>query len=181
MSKSGFTRRMVLAGAAGLLALSRASAARANALDNFSLTEGKPPVPNIQFTNAKGDLLNLTDYRGKVILLNAWATWCGPCINEMPGLDKTQGLLGGDDFQVVPVSMDRNGPLTVDLFFREHNLKNLPILLEHKSQIAINLKPQGLPFTLLIDREGNEIGRALGEVFWNAPEGIELLKKYLSV
>lgn len=174
-----FTRRTLLAGAAGLLALSRVSAARADALDNFSLTDGKPPVPDIQFTTYAGELQKLSDYRGKILLLNAWATWCGPCINEMPDLNKVQEKLGGRDFQVLPVSMDRNGPATVDLFYREHNLKHLPILMDYRSQIATKLRPAGLPFTLLIDHDGTELGRALGEVFWSRAEGIELLKKFI--
>lgn len=179
MIGKSFTRRRLLAGAAGLTAFSRVSAARADALLNFSLTAGKPPVPDIEFRNREDNLKKLSDYRGKIVLFNAWATWCGPCINEMPALDAVQKKLGGDDFQVVPVSMDRGGPLTVDLFYREYNLKNLPILVEHEAQIARRLKPRGLPFTLLIDREGNELGRALGEVFWDEPEGIEMLKRYI--
>jgi len=173
------TRRTVLAGAAGLWAMAQAPAARADALENFSLSAEKPPVPDINFTNRVGDMQKLSDYRGKVVLFNAWATWCGPCINEMPSLDKVQKELGGDDFQVVPVSMDRTGVLTVDLFYRENNLKNLPILVEHQSSIARVLRPRGLPFTLLIDREGNELGRALGEVFWDQPEGIAMLKRFI--
>lgn len=174
-----FSRRAILAGAAGLAALARTSAARADALDNFSLTPGNPPVPDIQFRDPDGTIRNLSDYRGRVVLFNAWATWCGPCINEMPALDETQAQLGGSDFQVLPVSMDRGGAMTVDLFYRAHNLKNLPILVDHQAQIARLLKPRGLPFTLLIDREGNEIGRALGEVFWSAPEGLRFLKRYI--
>lgn len=162
------------------MALAQTRAAKASALDNFSLTEGKPPVPDIQFRNPDGDVLNLSDYRGKVLLFNAWATWCGPCINEMPGLNIAQKQLGSDDFQVLPVSMDRAGVQTIDLFYREHALRNLPILLEHRASIGVKMRPRGLPFTILIDRDGREIGRALGEVFWNAPEGMALLKKYIS-
>lgn len=179
MIGGNFTRRRMLAGAAGLVALSRASAARADALDNFNLTGDKPPVPDIEFTNQGDDILKLSDYRGKVLLLNAWATWCGPCIKEMPSLDTVQKRLGGDEFQVLPISMDREGWVKIDLFYRENNLRNLPILLEYKAQIARVLKPRGLPFTLLIDRDGTELGRALGEVFWDAPEGISLLKTFI--
>lgn len=179
MSFRQFTRRSILAGATGLWAMAQAPAARADALDNFSLSEGNPPVPDIAFTNRLGGMQKLSDYRGKVVLFNAWATWCGPCINEMPSLDKAQKELGGDDFQVVPVSMDRTGVLTVELFYRENNLRNLPILVEHQSSIARELRPRGLPFTLLIDRDGNELGRALGEVFWDQPEGLALLRRFI--
>ena len=174
-----FTRRGMLAGAAGLLALTHAQAAKADALANFSLTAHKPPVPNIHFTNPQGELKSLADYRGKTVLFNAWATWCGPCIKEMPALDAAAKELGSEAFAVLPVSMDRDGALKVDLFYREYNLKNLPILIEHEAEISRLLKPRGLPFTLLIDRDGNEIGRALGEVFWNATESIGLLKQYI--
>lgn len=180
MMNENITRRKMLAGTAGLLALAQTHRAKASALDNFSLTAEKPPVPDIQFRNATGDVLNLSDYRGKVLLLNAWATWCGPCIHEMPGLDTAQAQLAGDDFQVLPISMDRGGVQTVDLFYRAQALRHLPILLEHRASIAVHMKPRGLPFTLLIDREGNEIGRALGEVYWNAPESLALLRQYIS-
>ncbi len=179
MFGKSFTRRTMLAGAAGLAAFSRASAAKADALVNFSLTDGKPPVPDIEFRDGEDKLLKFSDYRGKIVLFNAWATWCGPCINEMPSLDAVQKRLGGSNFQVLPISMDRTGQLTVDMFYRENNLKNLPILIEHQASIARYIKPRGLPFTLLMDREGNELGRALGEVFWDQPEGIELLKRFI--
>lgn len=181
MTVKAISRRMMLAGAAGLWALAHAPAAKAGALDNFSLSPEKPPVPDVNFKDEDGRIHALSDYRGRIVLLNAWATWCGPCVSEMPGLNGVQRKLGGESFQVLPISMDRGGPLTVDLFMREHALRHLPILLDYRGQISTKLRPLGLPFTVLIDRDGYEIGRGLGEVQWDTEEGLSLLKAYIEV
>lgn len=127
------------------------------------------PVPELRFVDGAGSPRALSDFRGKAVLLNLWATWCVPCRKEMPDLDRLQGRLGGPDFEVVPLSVDRKGLPAIQAFYAEVGLKVLPIYLDDSGNAIRAVGALGLPTTLLIDAEGREIGRAAGAREWDSP------------
>jgi thiol-disulfide isomerase/thioredoxin len=146
----------------------------------FSMRTTAQPLPEIQFENRQGEAMSLADFRGKVVLLNIWATWCAPCRREMPTLDRLQATLGGPDFQVVALSIDRQGVPAVQEFYEEIGLETLPIYVDRSGSAQRALSVLGVPTTLLLDREGNEIGRHLGPAEWDAPEIVTFLRDYLT-
>lgn len=139
---------------------------------NFIIQEPRQPVPEVQFKDAEGRSHTLAEFHGKVVLVNVWATWCIPCRKEMPTLDRLQGALGGPDFEVAAVSIDRGGPEVVRKFYAEIGVQHLAVRIDVLTQILRALGASGLPMTLLIDREGLEIGRLVGPSQWDAPETI---------
>jgi thiol-disulfide isomerase/thioredoxin len=169
------TRR--LAFVIGVLALVSAVPARAqDAPQNLVLNEAPRPVPDVHFQDASGKSLGLSDFRGKVVVLNLWATWCIPCRKEMPTLDRLQEQLGGPKFEVVPLSIDRAGRKAVDPFFREVGVAHLAKYLDTGGEAAGRLGVLGLPTTLLIDPEGRELGRLVGPAKWDSAEMIAFLR-----
>lgn len=155
-----------------------AQAVPANPLD-LSVLDQPRPVPEIRFADEGGRDLTLADFRGKVVLLNIWATWCIPCRKEMPALDRLQGRLGGKEFQVVALSIDRGGVAPVKPFYQELGLKNLAIYVDPSGNGSRALAVPGVPTTLLIDREGREIARKMGAAEWDGPEMAGLIERVI--
>jgi thiol-disulfide isomerase/thioredoxin len=153
--------------------------AGAQAPTGFVIHESPRPVPEIQFENGQGEAMSLADFRGKVVLLNLWATWCAPCRREMPTLDRLQATLGGPDFQVVALSIDRQGLPVVKAFYQELGLEALSIYVDSSGKAQRALNALGLPTTLLLDRKGNEVGRLLGPAEWDTAEMVEFLRGHL--
>ena len=152
----------------------------ADAPQKFALHAAPKPVPEIQFQDSEGKALTLQDFRGKVVLLNIWATWCLPCRREMPTLDRLQAKLGGPDFEVLPLSIDRDGFEAITKFYSDVGVKHLAIYLDGSAQAASTLGAVGLPTTLLIDRDGRELGRLVGPAEWDSPDMIAFIRSYLS-
>jgi thiol-disulfide isomerase/thioredoxin len=134
-------------------------------------------LPEIGFTDGKGHALKLTDFRGKAVLLNIWATWCAPCREEMPALDRLQAKLGGENFVVLPLSIDRGGVAAVEHFYRELGIEKLGIYVDASGQTSRTLGLQGVPTTLLIDREGREVARKMGPAEWDGAQMVALVEK----
>lgn len=134
------------------------------------------PAEDVRFVDGEGTPRSLADFRGKVVLLNLWATWCVPCRLEMPTLDRLQAKLGGNDFQVVALSLDQDGVPVVRDFYREIGIQHLQIFVDEQMQAIQSLGAFGLPVTLLMDREGREIGRKAGAAEWDSPEVIEYVQ-----
>ena len=112
-----------------------------------------------------------------MVLLNIWATWCVPCRKEMPSLDRVQARLGGNDFIVVPLSLDREGVAAVKHFYLEVGVQRLGIYVDPSSGASHDLGVPGLPTTLLINREGREVARKIGEAVWDGPEMARLIQR----
>jgi thiol-disulfide isomerase/thioredoxin len=146
----------------------------------FARTARPKPVPELRFNDAQGREHTLTDFRGKVVLLNIWATWCEPCREEMPALDRLQAKLGGERFQVLALSVDQNGPAVARKFYAETGIKALPLYIDPTAKAAFTVDAAGLPASLLIDRQGREIGRHLGAVKWDEPEVVERLRRAIA-
>jgi thiol-disulfide isomerase/thioredoxin len=132
------------------------------------------------FSDAEGRTLTLEDFRGKVVLLNVWATWCVPCREEMPTLDALQARLGGDAFRVVALSIDRAGLLPVRRFYDEIGIRHLPIYLAEDLRTMFALAVLGLPTTILIDRQGRELARLSGPAEWDSPEAVAFFETVIA-
>jgi thiol-disulfide isomerase/thioredoxin len=153
-----------------------APSVEAQAPAGFAVHESPRPLPEIQFEDGQGEAMRLADFRGKVVLLNIWATWCAPCRREMPTLERLQAELGGPDFEVVALSIDRKGLPVVKEFYDELGLQELGMYVDTSAKASRELNALGVPTTLLIDREGNEIGRLLGPAEWDSPEMVDFIR-----
>jgi thiol-disulfide isomerase/thioredoxin len=138
------------------------------------------PLPVLRFADGKGTPTSLAAFRGKVVLLNVWATWCPPCRKEMPTLDRLQAALGGPGFAVVALSIDQGDTSTVQAFFAQTGITRLHPYVDTFGEATGSLGAGGIPLTLLIDRDGREIGRKLGPAEWDHPQMVELIRGYLS-
>lgn len=136
-------------------------------------------MPELQFIDGDGRGLSLADFRGRVVLLNVWATWCVPCRQEMPTLDRLQAKLGSPNFQVVALSIDRAGVSVVKQFYQELGLTALGTYVDQSGKAAGSLATVGIPTTLLVDRDGQEIGRKVGPAEWDSPEVVALIHRHL--
>lgn len=122
---------------------------------------------------------DLKAYRGKVLVLNFWATWCGPCVREMPSLVRLQQRLGGDSFTVIALSEDLKGFDVITPFIAKHELGALPVFHDPKGRSLLALKVLGLPTSVLFDRAGNELGRLTGHAEWDSDEAVVLIRHFL--
>lgn len=141
----------------------------------FLVKTERKPVKDIAFADGAGKALKLSDWKGKVVLVNLWATWCAPCRKEMPDLARLQKEMGSDQFEVLAVSVDRKGAEASSAFLKETGADSLKLYVEPTTAIVTDLQAAGLPSTVLIDRKGNEIGRLLGPADWASPEAKALI------
>ena len=156
------------------------NALKAGDMKKLVVYEAPLDLPDVGFTDESGNETSLEAYRGKVVLLNFWATWCAPCRAEMPQLAALQGELGGSDFQVVTLATGRNPPPKIDRFFAEIGVTNLPKHRDEKQVLARAMGVAGLPVTVLIDRQGREVARLIGEAAWNAPEAQAMIQAMIA-
>lgn len=180
----GVTRRAALAGGLALAAAGTASAdgrpPLAGQMKKFTLHPSPRPAPEAPFKTKDGAATSLADFRGRVLLVNYWATWCSPCVAEMPSLDRLEAVLGGADFAILPIASDRAGLRVVEPFYAKTDLKRLPIYLDQDMKFTRGSGVRGLPTTLIVDRAGREIGRMEGDAVWDAPEAQALIRHYMA-
>ncbi len=138
------------------------------------------PLPDFTFVTESGEELSLKAWRGKVVLLNIWATWCPPCRKEMPALDRLQAELGGKDFDLVTISIDRGGLAKPKAFFQSIGVTHLKLYGEGKPRLTPTLKIVGMPTTLLIDRQGREVGRLVGPAEWDTEDAKRLIRAIIA-
>jgi len=143
---------------------------------NFIIHEAPEPGAAVRFEDDQGQPQSLADFRGKVVLLNIWATWCAPCLKEIPALDHLAAVLNGVDFAVVAVSIDRKGIDAVRKAFAELGVHKLPISVDSSGQALRTVRAIGLPTSLFFDREGREFGRAVGPAEWDGAATIEFIR-----
>ena len=129
------------------------------------------------FLNDKNTEYSIKDYRGNGVILNFWATWCPPCVKEMPALINLKKIIEKDNFSILALSEDRGGAKSVISFFEKQGLEGLDVLVDKKGKVAREYKVQGLPVSLLIDREGLERGRVIGIADWDKPEVVSFIKR----
>jgi thiol-disulfide isomerase/thioredoxin len=146
----------------------------------FVFKKAPAELPEIAFVDASGAARTLKDFRGKTVLLNLWATWCAPCREEMPALDRLQKELGSDTFEVVALAVDRGGLDAAKKFLDSINIANLKLYADATTRSGSALKVIGMPTTILIDKEGREIGRLPGPAAWDSGEAKRLVAASLN-
>lgn len=142
----------------------------------FVIKREPAPVPDLAFVDAAGGAKSLAEWRGKIVLLNVWATWCVPCREEMPMLDKLQADLGGKDFDVVAINIDKGGAEKPAKFLAETGASHIALYTDPTGKLFSLVKAVGMPTTLLIGRDGKELGRLVGPADWDSPEAVALIK-----
>ncbi len=153
-----------------------AKALRDGDMKKLVIHEAPKEVTQTAFETIEGGEGTLGDYEGKVVVLNFWATWCAPCRKEMPMLSDLQTQLGGDDFEVVTIATGRNPPQAMKAFFDEIGVENLPLHRDPRSKIAREMGVLGLPVTMVLDRDGSEIGRLVGDAHWNSDSAVAIIE-----
>ncbi len=157
-----------------------ASSKAGGQLSGFIRLETPREMPEINFTDAKGGPLKLAAWKGRVVLLNIWATWCPPCRKEMPTLNRLQEELGGKDFEVVALSVDKGGPDVPERYLRKYKFSALKVYNDKAIAVRRKLGIRGYPTTLLIDRQGREVGRLAGPAEWDSDEFKTLIREIIA-
>jgi thiol-disulfide isomerase/thioredoxin len=147
--------------------------------DKFTVSDRGKPAPDAVFRDAEGRERTLADFRGRVVLVSLWATWCGPCREEMPTLDALQARLGGRDFEVLAISQDRAGAAKARAFLDGIGVKHLPFYIDSSMKSARAFGAFGLPTSILYGRDGREIGRMVGDADWAGEAAVRLIRTEL--
>jgi thiol-disulfide isomerase/thioredoxin len=173
-------RRMGLALVAPALLPAQAAADGASPVradGSEKLREGRRPAPAVTFTDAEGREHGFQDFPGEGLVVNLWATWCPPCVAEMPALDRLQALLRGERVRVLPLSSDRGGRAVVEGFYQRLGLRELGLWLDPRGAAARGLGVRGLPTTVILDRAGFERARLEGEAEWDSPALVAAVRR----
>jgi thiol-disulfide isomerase/thioredoxin len=139
--------------------------------------EGRPIPDGLVFQDAEGRETGFGAFRGRGLVVNFWATWCPPCVAEMPALDRAQAALARDGIEVLPLSSDRGGRAQVAPFYARTGLKNLAIWLDPRGAAGRAFGIRGLPTTVILDRRGLEVARLEGEAEWDHPEMLAAIRR----
>ncbi len=172
------TRRAVLAGgtlAAGLVAR-KPRAAEPAGLPDVHVLHPPRPLPPLRFRDAAGQVQTLAAYRGRGVVLNLWATWCAPCVAELPALDRLAQALRGSRIAVLALSSDLGGAAVVLRFYATHHITALPVLLDPDGAVLSALHARGVPTTYLVTPAGTEAGWIEGGQDWDAPASVARVK-----
>ena len=164
-----------------ILCLGISAGAQAN--DLFSKIDIKPikdkrKIPNITLESLTGGKVELKNFKGKVIFLNFWATWCGPCKEEMPSMEALQLQFKDKDFLFLTISVDYEGAKPVRDFIAKHRY-TFPVLIDQKGETLDLFDVKGIPTTFIIDKQGTLLGIAIGPRNWKSPEVITLLNQLI--
>ncbi len=133
------------------------------------------PAPDFTFPGLDGKKVSLSDYRGKVVFVNIWATWCPPCVEEMPSMQKLYQKLKGENFEILAVSIDSKGAKVVAPFMKKYQL-TFPALLDSMGTIKRIYKTTGVPESYIIDRDGILVKKVLGPLDWSQPDILRLFR-----
>ena len=146
-------------------------------LDKLKPTAGRPEVASVSFYDAGGKQLALADLKGRYVLLNLWATWCGPCITELPALNRLRKEVPQDKIAVIPLDMEKLDAAKVSDFLKMHGLDDMPIYIDRDYSALRGFAANELPLTVLIDSTGHEVARAAGAQKWDDPASVAYLTK----
>ena len=142
-------------------------------------TDPPRPVPDFSFSYETLSAVKLSDFRGRVVLLNLWGPWCPPCRIEMPSLDRLQAALGGPRFEVVAVAIERRGRGPVHDFYDELGLRRLKVYVDTSKRSVAALDLTRIPVSILIDPDGREVARVVGPISWDDPAVVAFIRRYL--
>lgn len=149
-------------------------------MEQFSFTTPPRPAPETPFLAGNGTAVTLQDFKGRVLLVNFWATWCAPCVKELPSLDELQLKLGGEGLLVMAINQDRGGERVAAPFLKKLDVNRLGLFLDPKMKLGRSFGVRALPWTILIDREGRVVGQLAGYAEWDSEEAVALIRHYLS-
>ncbi len=149
------------------------AALREGDMKKLALHADPVSIPDVVLLDAQDAEHALADFRGKWVVLNFWATWCAPCRHEMPSLDRLQAAM--PDIAVVPVATGRNAVAGIERFFAEEGIVNLPILRDPTSGLARGMGVMGLPVTVILNPEGQEVARLIGDAEWDSDSAKAIL------
>lgn len=149
---------------------------RIGELRSMRLHAKRITLPKLSFRDAANKTVSLEHLRGQVLVLNLWATWCVPCVKEMPALDRLQSRLGRDRILIIPVSQDRGGNKVVPPYFQKLQLRHMKMYFDNSSSVMSGLRAFGLPTSVIIDPNGREVARVVGAINWDSDEVVKLLR-----
>jgi len=176
------SRRLVLGGAMAAIALPAAAEAEISkslikgSMSRFKLTRPPRAVPDLEFLDVNNQPLRLTDFDGQARLINLWATWCQPCVKEMPSLDRLQANMPRDRFMILPISVDGPSKAKVVPFYKERSLFDLHVYYDKDKTAMSVLGVTLLPTSILVDPNGRELGRLEGDADWDTLDGLNLMR-----
>ena len=147
-------------------------------IKNIILYKEPKKLENIVFKNNKGEIIKLSKFRNKLVVLNFWATWCAPCREEMPSLDQLASNKNFKNISVIPINIGRESQSKSEIFFKEINILNLNIYYDSSTELPNKLSLRGVPTTILVNKNGEEFARILGAVDFKNKELISWLNKY---
>ena len=157
---------------------------------NFSYASEKPDIKNlvliknpkiykgVTFRDINQKNLNLNDFKGNLVILNFWATWCAPCKEEMPSLDNLQSNSNLDNLKIFPINIGQENISKSKLFFKQLNIQNLDIYIDSSITLAKKFGLRGVPTTILFNKQGKEFARIIGSIDFHSEEFIKWLKIY---
>ncbi len=135
------------------------------------------PAPDLKFTDAAGKALTLANYRGSGLVVNIWATWCGPCVAELPTFAAIAPALAKTKILVLPISVDLDGSKSVKPFYASHGITSLPVLLDPDGSATDALNTDGIPVSIIINPQGQLVARLDGSANWNSPATLALIRQ----
>ena len=147
-------------------------------LNNIAINEIPKPISSIIFEDFSGNKVNLKDYKGKLLIINFWATWCAPCKKEMPSLDNLYQNSNFKNLQIFAVNMEQPNMVKTKKFFKELNIKKLSIYFDKNLNFVKEFKLRGVPTTIIINKKGEEFARIIGEVDFVDKKFLKWLSKY---
>lgn len=156
--------------------LATAAALRDGDMKKLILHEAPRPFADVALVDASGAETRLSDHQGNWLVVNFWATWCAPCRKEMPTLSRLQDAMQDAPVEVITVATGRNQPAAIDAFFDEIGVDNMPDYRDPKQMLARQSGIMGLPVTVLLDPQGNEAGRLIGDAHWDSESAIAVLR-----
>ena len=148
-------------------------------MEKFEPAVAPAPLPATVFTENDGRKRAVSDFGGQIVLMNFWATWCGPCVREMPSLERLHQKIGSRHFTVISLSEDRKGWEKITPFRKQLELTALPLFHDVGSKMMFGAKVRGLPTTILVGRDGRELGRLTGHAEWDSNEAVALMRHYI--
>ncbi len=147
-------------------------------IKNLVLIKNPKLYEDVIFKDINQKNVNLDDFKGKLIILNFWATWCAPCKEEMPSLDNLQSNSGFSNLKIFPINIGQENVSKSEFFFKQLNIKNLNIFFDSPITLAKKFSLRGVPTTILFNKEGKEFARIMGSINFNDKEFINWLKTY---
>jgi|TARA_Y100001970_G_scaffold293737_1_gene442744 thiol-disulfide isomerase/thioredoxin len=161
-----------------LLSLSFSYATQELNLNNLLIHKDPKKLGKIKFQNINKETINLSNFKDSLIMINFWATWCAPCKKEMPSLDKLQENKNFNNLKIIPINVGKDDPKKSKLFFDELNIKNLEIYFDKDIKLAKKFLLRGIPTTVIINRNGEEIARIIGSVDFEDKNIINWIKQF---